>query len=134
VQERLRDYFRRRGDVRLALLFGSLARGQGRPESDLDVAVRFAPGSRRPGLEHPRFAVAADLSPLVGRSVDVVDLDEAPPGLAWAVAAEGIVLREAEPGLATDFRAAAYDRYCDTAPLRRLREAYVLDALRGTPR
>lgn len=128
----LRSYFARRGDVRLALLFGSQARGQARERSDVDVAVQFEPAaSARPGLDHPLFAVAADLQVLLGRPVDVVDLSRAEPPLAFAVAAEGEVVCEREPGLATEFRAAAFDRYLDTAPLRRLRSVYLIADLLG---
>jgi len=59
----------------------------------------------------------------------VIDLDRASPPLAFAVAADGALLWEAEEGLEILFRAAACDRYADTAPLRRLREAYLLQDL-----
>ena len=50
-------------------LFGSVLRGGFDRESDIDVPVQFEPG-RTPGL---RFAsVAAELSALVGRPVDVL--------------------------------------------------------------
>lgn len=129
MHDALRGYFARRGDVRLAFLFGSLARGEAHPGSDADIAVAFAPGITGKGFEHPLYAVAADTPVLVGRRVDVVDLAAVPPNLGYAVAAEGLLLWEAEPGLETDFRASAFDRYFDTAPLRRVRQAYLLEDL-----
>ena len=39
IVEALRKALRGRKDVRLALLFGSRARGRARPDSDADVAV-----------------------------------------------------------------------------------------------
>jgi len=58
-----------RRDVRLAILFGSQARGEAGPASDVDVAVQA------PGVD--LLALAATLSLAVGREVDVVALDAA---------------------------------------------------------
>ena len=55
-----------REDVRLAMLFGSRARGCARPGSDVDLAVEA------PGVD--LWTLAADLSQAVGLEVDVVDL------------------------------------------------------------
>ncbi len=62
----LRRALENRRDIRLAMLFGSRARGCARPESDVDLAVE-APGADLGTL-------AADLSQAVGLEVDVVDL------------------------------------------------------------
>lgn len=66
-RERLAALCRRHGIRRLAV-FGSAARGEIRPESDLDLLVEFEPG-RPVGL---RFITVADeLSELLGRQVDL---------------------------------------------------------------
>ena len=129
MEQRLRAYFAGRGDVALALLFGSCARGQARAGSDVDVAVRFVPGAARGGLEHPLYSVAADLPALVGRRVDVVDLDRAGPVLTFAIASDAVLLWEAQEGSAVDFRAAAYDRYADTAYMRQVQQTYLSEDL-----
>ena len=129
MEQTLGSYFARRGDVALALLFGSFARGEPRPASDVDIAVRFVPGAARDGLAHPVYGVAADLPALVGRRVDVVDLDHAGPVLTFAIASEGVLLWEANEGLEVAFRADAYDRYADTAHLRRVQQAYLTEDL-----
>lgn len=59
----------RRHQVRELSLFGSAARGEMRPDSDIDFLVDFLPGAR-PGL----LGVAAmirELTTLLGRRVDV---------------------------------------------------------------
>ena len=129
--ELLRAYFRGRPDVDLAFLFGSVARGEATARSDVDVAVRLMPAAPRQGLRDPVLSIGVDLGGRVGRQVDVLDLDRASPPLAYAVAVDGVLLAEAEEGLHVSFRAAAFDRYADTAPLRRLREIYLLEDLRG---
>ncbi len=49
-------------------LFGSVARGEARPDSDIDVLVEFEPG--RTLLD--RIGMIQDLEDLLGRKVDVV--------------------------------------------------------------
>jgi predicted nucleotidyltransferase len=59
----------RRHQVRELSVFGSAARGEMRPDSDIDFLVDFLPGAR-PGL----LGVAAlirELSTVLGRRVDV---------------------------------------------------------------
>jgi predicted nucleotidyltransferase len=61
--------FCRRHGIRRLSVFGSVARGDEGPNSDVDVLVEFDPG-RVPGF----FALSdieADLSRLVGRKVDL---------------------------------------------------------------
>ncbi len=49
-------------------IFGSVARGEARPDSDIDVLVEFEPG--RTLLD--RIGMIQDLEDLLGRKVDVV--------------------------------------------------------------
>ena len=49
-------------------IFGSLARGDDRPDSDLDIVVDMEPGRR--GLEY--FTLRVDLEEALGRSVDLI--------------------------------------------------------------
>jgi uncharacterized protein len=59
---------RRKYAVKSLALFGSLARGDDREGSDVDVLVTFEPG-RTPGLAF--FALQDELSALLGRPVDL---------------------------------------------------------------
>src|SRR3954466_11702870 len=58
----------RRYRVKELSLFGSVARGEMRPESDIDMMVEFEPGARV-GLIQFEFLVE-ELAALAGRSVD----------------------------------------------------------------
>lgn len=69
-RRRLAELARRYGLRRIGL-FGSAVRRDFRPDSDVDVLVRYAPGVRSGLLE--RVALEHELERLLGRDVDVVD-------------------------------------------------------------
>ncbi|HEV8024764.1 MAG TPA: nucleotidyltransferase family protein [Candidatus Nanopelagicales bacterium] len=57
-----------RHGVRSISVFGSVARGDDRPESDVDFLVQFEPGASLVNL----MALEDDLEALLGHAVDVV--------------------------------------------------------------
>lgn len=69
-RRRLAELARRYGLRRIGL-FGSAVRRDFRPDSDVDVLVRYAPGVRSGLLE--RVALEHELERLLGRDVDLVD-------------------------------------------------------------
>jgi predicted nucleotidyltransferase len=68
-----------------AWLFGSVARGTPRSDSDVDIAVAGCPPDRF-------YALAAALERALALPLDLVDLDRAPADLAAAIRAGGIRL------------------------------------------
>ncbi len=96
IRDRLRAALSSRPEVRLALLFGSHARGQERTDSDVDVAV-IAPGS-------DLLSLGALLSAACGREVDVVPLDDPSIPLLEELVRDAEVIHEAQPGLAASWR------------------------------
>lgn len=79
-----------RTDVRVAVLFGSEARGTAGPGSDVDIAVDA------PGVDI--LDLMALLAEALEREVDVVDLDDATIPLLERLVCEGIVVHERYPG------------------------------------
>ncbi|RMF20751.1 MAG: nucleotidyltransferase domain-containing protein [Deltaproteobacteria bacterium] len=57
-------------EIRLVIVFGSLAEGAGRRDSDVDVAV----GASRPLTADQKLSLTGDLAEATGRPVDVIDL------------------------------------------------------------
>jgi uncharacterized protein len=83
----------RRHNIRWLAVFGSWARGEARPDSDVDVVAEFEPG-KTPGLGIVRVAEA--LRPLFGgRPVDLVTRRGLAPRLRARVLAEAKVLHAA---------------------------------------
>ncbi len=114
-----------RTGVRLAVLFGSAARGEAGPGSDLDVGVLFDPG------RESAAALEVALARATGRRVDVVRLDAAPPLLRFEIARDGRVLLERAPHAWVDFRARAMTDWWDWAPTARLLHAAAASRLRA---
>ena len=80
----------RRHHVRELSVFGSTARGQDRPDSDLDLLVVFEPQARVGFLTLARLA--RELSELLNRKVDLVPKDGLNPRIRDAVLGEAEVL------------------------------------------
>jgi predicted nucleotidyltransferase len=108
-------------EVRLAVLFGSTARGEARSRSDVDLGLSIDPDTQA-----IRRHVEAELERAVGRPVDVVYLGESPPLLRFEISRDGVLLLEREDGLWTDFKARAMVDWWDWAPLaKRIEDAAI---------
>ena len=107
-----------------ALVFGSIARGSARPESDVDVAVGFAkaPSALEIGDLVSRLECAC------GRDVDIVLLDEAPLALAYRVFHDGIVVLDRDHAALVRRKARAILEYLDWKPLEDILTRGVLAA------
>lgn len=85
LRNRVADTLRDRGVVR-AFVFGSFARGEDSPESDVDFLVEFEPGRSLLDLSGLRL----DLQDVLGRDVDVVTLPALHPKLKDRILAERV--------------------------------------------
>ena len=113
--------------VALAYLFGSQARGETWAKSDVDIAVLFATDLSK----KIRFQHVLTLSYKLGRilqrdDVQVVDLQQASPLLRHRVYYDGRLLYCPDDAVRVKFETTALRDYVDTAPLRRLKEKYIL--------
>ena len=112
-------------EARLAVLFGSAARGRAVPRSDLDVLVALEPDT-----EALRRMVSAALGRAVRPEVDVVHAADAKPLLRFEIARDGVVLIERDPHAWTDFKTRAMLDWWDWAPYARLLQAAAVRRLR----
>ena len=123
--ERLRQSIASLPEVRLAVLFGSTARGQARPQSDVDLGVLLDPDT--PDV---RFKAEIELGKAAGQSVDVVFLNQAPPLLRFEIAKEGVLLHQDQDHLWTDFKTRAMLDWWDWAPIAKRIEDALIQRLR----
>jgi predicted nucleotidyltransferase len=100
-------------------LYGSVARGDSRPGSDLDVAVLFEQDPPRT-LEGLHTAIADDLQAALGRPVDLVILNHASPDLVHRVLRDGILVCERNRSARVRFEVRLRNEYFDMEPIRRM--------------
>lgn len=111
--EALETVLRRGPPLRLAVLFGSGARGSMRPDSDVDIGILPVDPDLPFGAEAD---LQVELELACGRTVDLVRLDQASTLLRNQVAREGRPLLEARDGACQRFRVAATLEYLDFLP------------------
>lgn len=113
------EVLRRHAEVRFALLFGSWAREQERPDSDLDVAVQG------PGVD--ALALASELSLATGREVQVQDLGEdLGVPLLDEIIRDGRIVAESVPAASASWRTHALIRLDSDRPwYARMRDAWL---------
>lgn len=108
-------------ELKLAVLFGSLARGRAKAGSDLDLAVSLSPDT-----QEARRATRRALHSAAARTVDLVFAADAPPLLRMEIARHGVPLLERQLHAWANFKAKAMIDWGDWAPYaRRLGEAAV---------
>ena len=115
--ERLRRAFtgRERG-VAAVYLFGSVARGESRPGSDLDVAVLLEPPPERGAYDALRLDLRVELESEIGREIDFVVLNHAPPDLVYRVLRDAVLVIEPDPSARVRFEVRARNEYWDLKP------------------
>lgn len=80
--------------VKRVALFGSAARGEDSPGSDLDILVTLPPPGERPVIGLKWIDLAEELSVLLDRPVDLVTEDGLSPYIRPYVEKEMVVLYE----------------------------------------
>jgi hypothetical protein len=128
VIDRLRSVLESDPSVAYALLFGSRGRGSAHGGSDADVAVGLVADThlsvREVGDLISRLEEAA------GGSVDLILLDEAPPGLAYRVFRDGRVILDKDRGAFVERKARAILEYLDFKPVEEAFTRAVLETSR----
>jgi len=121
VDDTIKDLCAQEG-VELLVLFGSSSRGEKRPGSDVDLAVK---------MKKDRAVSKLDLLYRLGeiykdREVDLVVLSvDTDPVLLFEIFTKGSLLYEAEPDLFENERLRALKLYYDTEKLRRFNDEYL---------
>jgi predicted nucleotidyltransferase len=116
--EALAAVFAHYPELAAAWVFGSVARGEARPDSDLDVGLLF----RKRGdtaLDHYRMLgdLASRLEQVVeGRSIDLVVLEPQGPIFCHRVLSEGRLVYDGDRDRRVDFVSDTISHYLDFQP------------------
>jgi predicted nucleotidyltransferase len=110
---------RRLPDLAAVYVFGSVARGSARADSDVDVGIlyRKTPAAT---FANQAFDVAADLSEKLGRTADVVVMNGAPVDLVKRVLRDGHIVVERDRSARVAFEVRARNNYFDLLPILQL--------------
>jgi len=127
--EQLRSVFEADPRIAYALIFGSSVTGKAHAGSDVDVAIGMAGAHQLDTME--LGALASRLEAAAGRRVDLVLLDEAPPGLAYRAFRDGRAIFTRDPVALKTRRARAILEYLDFRPVEELCARGVLAARDG---
>ncbi len=121
--ERIRAVLADDPEVHVAYLFGSHARDQATDDSDIDLGVCFASTPSFRQLDE----LAAQLKSVVGDTdIDLIDIGDSPPELAFRIIDEGRLLYCATEFERVELEAGILSRYGDYLPvLRRQREQII---------
>jgi len=114
-------------EVRLAVLFGSHARGRAGRRSDVDLLLDLEPDT-----DATRRRVGGALGQAVRGELDLVHASDAKPLLRFEIARDGVLILERKPGDWTDFKTQAMLDWWDWAPYARRIHAAAVRRLRET--
>ena len=81
----LQDVLKQFPNLKLGILFGSMATGKNHPESDLDLAVL----ANQPLSANEKMALIAALANKIGRPVDLIDLKKTSEPLLGQILKQG---------------------------------------------
>ena len=126
--QELGAYLRREGVV-LAYLFGSVARQDDGPLSDVDIAILFGRDMSPDEAFDAACRLSAELPSLLECPTDVVILNTAPPLLRYVVIDEGVPIINEDDSLRVEFEARTINEYLDTQHLRAVQRHYLYERL-----
>ncbi len=107
--------------VRLAYVFGSMARGEARASSDVDIGVVL--DATMPPVDLAELA--EKLEGALSRRVDLLDLDRASPLLRRELLRDGVLLLCRDEVERAEFESRALAEYLDTQHLRDVQRQYL---------
>lgn len=118
ILEQARKILSRKPEVAAAYVFGSIARGSHRRESDVDVGILYRREPPRT-LQGLGIDLGYDLQEAIGRPVQVVVLNRAPADLVHRVLRDGVLVAEGDRRARVRFEVKKRNEYLDLLPILR---------------
>lgn len=114
LNSRIQQVLTLHGEIRLAIVFGSLAKGRATTESDLDLAVLMDTSLS----SETKMALIGLLSQAIGRPIDLVDLRVAGEPLLGQILKHGVRLFGSDTDYAALIKRHVFEE-ADFMPYRR---------------
>lgn len=133
LDDQIAEVLREFPEVATAWVFGSEARGDARPDSDLDVALLLRERGKTAADAYLLLGrIAANLERVVpGRQIDIVLIASEGPIFQHRVLSEGRRVLDADPALRIDFESDTYVRYFDFRPTYELARRHAASGFRA---
>ena len=119
IVSKIAEYFHRMDRIIFAYVFGSFARGE--DFSDIDIGIYLTTNSIETPLEF-EFAMENRVQEKVGYAVDVRILNRAPVFFAFQVIRDGVLVKDSNPDMRSDFECLIFKKVND---LTRFRDEYL---------
>ena len=113
----LLEYLASQPDVVAAYIFGSVAQGRARPQSDVDIAVLLSADLDEETRFDRRLRLGWEVERLIGHQTDLVVLNDAPPLLQHQVLKHGRLIFERDRAARVEFEVRAGQIYADLKPM-----------------
>jgi predicted nucleotidyltransferase len=118
AQRLIADYFRNKPGIAAVYLFGSVAKGTSRADSDVDVGIIYAAPIAQTLMAQP-FAEEAELAERFARPVQVIIMNQAPPDLVHRILRDGVLVLDLDRSRRIAFEVRSRNEYFDLLPILR---------------
>ena len=99
-------------------LYGSVARGAERPDSDVDIGVLYR-SDPPPTIDGLPLRLESEFERLLGRATQVVTLNTAPADLRARVLRDGVLILDRDPSFRIRFEVRTRNEWFDLQPTLR---------------
>jgi predicted nucleotidyltransferase len=112
------EHYRGQPGVAAVYLFGSVAKGTARADSDVDIGVLYETAPPAQLMAQP-FGDEADLGERFGRPVQIIVMNAAPADLVHRILRDGILVLDANKSCRISFEVRTRNQYFDLLPILR---------------
>lgn len=98
--------------IKFAYIFGSYAENREKKDSDIDIGL-FLSGIGEENFFTIKIEIQLEIQEIIKKTVDVVIMNTAPPLLNHEIFKNGIIIKNDDPALLSQFRAKNFYYYLD---------------------
>lgn len=116
IKDKIKSYFLKKPEVAAIYLYGSQADGSARADSDIDLAALVTDKSKYTGFGIFQVVFAQELTDLLGKEVEVQDLDACSVDFAHRVLSKGKLILSNDEAGRVSFEERTIRNYFDMKP------------------